>query len=265
MPVPISIRINAERLALAGWSRAILLQMAHPLVAAGVAEHSSFREGALAPAHRLRSTVRAMLAMTFGSPETQALAIEGIKAVHRRVHGQLPAAVGPYRAGTPYSAEDPALLLWVHATLVESVVITYELLVAAVPASERDAYCEESAWAAVALGAHEADVPKTWSALTRYMAAEYGSGRIVVGDQGRAIADAVLGPPLGRLIWPALWLNRTLTLGLLPADIRTQYGYGWTGSQARRFEQVIRVIRRSRSILPPVLALWPEARRLQPG
>ena len=262
LSAPIAVRINAERLALAGWCRAILLQMAHPLVASGVAAHSSFRGSAFGPAHRLRSTVRAMLALTFGTQDVRARAIEGIRSIHRHVQGRLPAAVGPFPAGTPYSAEDPALVLWVHATLVESVVLTHELLVQTLTGSEKDAYCADSAWAAVALGAREREVPKTWAALEAYMAGEYASGRIVVGDQGRAIAGAVLGPPLGRLIWPAVWLNRTLTLGLLPADIRWQYRYDWTERQARRFRQVAGVIRRSRSVLPPLLALWPEARRM---
>jgi uncharacterized protein (DUF2236 family) len=261
--VPISARINAERLALSGWCRAILLQVAHPLVAAGVAEHSSFRGSALAPVHRLRSTVRAMLAISFGTRAAQDRAVEGIRAIHRRVHGQLKQAVGPFPAGTPYSAEDPALLLWVHATLVESVVLTYERLVAGLSAVEKDAYCAETAWTAVALGAPDADVPRTWSALTGYMQAEYASGRITVGDEARVLADAVLGPPMGRLVWPALWINRTFTIGLLPPDIRRQYGYTWTAGRARRFEYAIGALRLSRAMLPRAVALWPEARRTQ--
>jgi uncharacterized protein (DUF2236 family) len=258
--VPISARINAERLALSGWCRAILLQVAHPLVAAGVAEHSSFRGSALAPVHRLRSTVRAMLAISFGTQDAQHRAIEGIRAIHRRVHGHLKQTVGSFPAGTPYSAEDPALLLWVHATLLESVVLAYEGLVAGLSAAEKDTYCAESAWTAVALGAREADVPRSWPALTGYMEAEYASGRIAVGGEARALANAVLGPPMGRLVWPALWINRTLTIGLLPPDIRRQYGYTWTAGRARRFEQAMGALRLSRTMMPRAVALWPEAR-----
>jgi uncharacterized protein (DUF2236 family) len=259
--VSITARINAERLALSGWCRAILLQVAHPLVAAGVAEHSSFRGGALAPVLRLRSTVRAMLAISFGAPDAQHRALEGIRTIHRRVHGRLGHGVGVYQAGTPYSAEDPALLLWVHATLLESVVLVHERLVSDLTAAEKDAYCAESAWTAVALGAFDPDVPRTWRALNRYMEVEYASGRIAVGEEARALADAVLGPPLGRLVWPALWLNRTLTIGWLPPVLRRQYGYRWTPGRARRFEYTLRALRLSRSITPRTVALWPEARR----
>jgi uncharacterized protein (DUF2236 family) len=263
--VSISARVNGERLALSGWCRAILLQVAQPLVAAGVAAHSPFRGSALAPVHRLRSTVRAMLAISFGTPEAQDRALEGIRTIHRRVHGHLGQPVGPYAAGTPYSAEDPALLLWVHATLLESVVLAVERLVVPLTPLEKDAYCAESAWTAVALGAQDADVPRTWSALTAYMRGEYASGRIAVGDEAKALADAVLGPPMGRLAWPALWVNRTLTIGLLPPDIRRQYGYRWTAGDARRLEHVIGALRLSRSVLPRAIALWPEARRAPPS
>src|SRR5688500_9884495 len=103
-PVTISHRINAERIVLPGWSRAILLQLAHPLVAAGVAEHSTFRGGPLTAAVRLHHTVRAMLALTFGDEATREAALEGIRAIHRRVHGRLPVAAGRFPEGTPYSA-----------------------------------------------------------------------------------------------------------------------------------------------------------------
>src|SRR5688572_32830582 len=112
---PISRQINAERLMLLGWSRAILLQLAHPLVAAGVADHSSFRDGGLAAAKRLHLTVKAMLALSFGDEHSRAAALDGIRTIHRRVHGHIAAQAGRFPAGTPYSAEDPDLVLWVHA------------------------------------------------------------------------------------------------------------------------------------------------------
>jgi uncharacterized protein (DUF2236 family) len=92
-------RINAERLVLLGWSRAILLQMAHPLVAAGVADHSHFRAGPITAARRLRDTIKAMLALSFGDAFEAGHAIAAIRAIphararpaardHRRVSGR---------------------------------------------------------------------------------------------------------------------------------------------------------------------------------
>src|SRR5688572_4623560 len=75
----IAHRVNAERVVLLGWGRAILMQLAHPLVAAGVYEHSSFRATPWAAASRLHATVRAMLALTFGTDAEREHALHGIR------------------------------------------------------------------------------------------------------------------------------------------------------------------------------------------
>ena len=257
----IAERINAERLVLLGWSRAILLQMAHPLIAAGVAEHSLFRASPLATVTRLHGTVRAMLALTFGDPIAHGHAIAGIRAIHARVNGELRETTGPFAAGTRYSAEDPALLLWVHATLIESVLLVYDQLVAPITEANRDEYCREAADVALALGARDADLPRTWAALERYLTTEYASGRIVVGPDARLIVQAVMFPPLPAISGPFAWLNRVITLGLLPEDIRQQYGFAWSERRARHLRRVSTLLRGTRRVLPRAIAWWPEARR----
>jgi uncharacterized protein (DUF2236 family) len=257
----ISRRINAERLVLAGWSRAILLQLAHPLVAAGVIDHSTFRSSPGAAVRRLRETVAAMLALTFGDDLERGHAVAAIRAIHTRVHGTLRDTVGTWRAGARYSAEDPALVLWVHATLIESIVLAYDTLIAPVSLPDRDAYCKEAADVAVALGANEAEVPHRWAGLEGYLAAMYESGAVVVGRDARTVADVILFPPMSFLSEPVAWVNRLLTLGTLPADIRDQYGYQWNATRARQFARVVRVIRAARAVSPGVLAEWRVARR----
>ena len=252
--------INAERLMLLGWGRAILLQLAHPLIAAGVSDHSTFRGGPLKAAARLHQTVRAMLSLSFGDAPTSAAAIEGIRAIHRRVHGTLPAPAGPYPAGTPYSAEDPELLLWVHATLLDSIPLVYHRVIRPLDQDERDRYCASAAWVAVALGAREAEVPRTWNALRAYMTETYASGRIAVSPQARELAAAVLAPPLAGPLAPLTWANRLATVGLLPDDIRRQYQLPWSVSQDRTCDQMLRFVRAVRGRTPRLLAWWPEAR-----
>ena len=253
-------RLNGERLVLFGWSRAILMQLAHPLVAAGVAEHSTFRQGHLTAAVRLHHTVRAMLALTFGSDADRERALEGIRTIHRRVNGHLAADVGRYAKGTRYSAEDPALVLWVHATLLDSVPLVYEQLVAPLSAAERDRYCEEAAPVAIALGADPAAIPRDQAAVSRYIDTMIASGAIVVGDDARALAAAVLRPPLETLTRPAAALNRLLTIGWLPAELRRQYGFAWTEVDERRKETTRRWMHRARGMTPAVIARWREAR-----
>jgi uncharacterized protein (DUF2236 family) len=247
---------------LLGWARAILLQLAHPLVAAGVADHSSFRDGGLAAARRLHLTVKAMLGLTFGGERGRAAALDGILAIHRRVHGHLPAAAGRFAAGTPYSAEDPDLVLWVHATLLDSIPLIYDRVVRPVTAAERDAYCAEAAGVAIDLGARETDVPRTFDGLRTYLDRMYASGSIAVSAQARELASAVLAPPFAPVVAPAAWINRLVTVGLLPDRIRTEYGFRWTAADERAFAGAIALVRAVRRITPGALALWPAAKQV---
>jgi len=258
--VPLSRRINAERLVLLAWSRAILLQLAHPLIATGVAEHSAFRDGPTAAARRLHHVVRAMLALTFGDPDKQRAAIAGIIRIHKSVHGELRETLGRFPAGTRYSAEDPDLVLWVHATLVESVVLAYDAIIAPLDMRARDRYCEESVWVPVALGAREVDVPRTWADMMRYVETVHASGTLFVGDTARELASAVLSPPFAFLGGPLTWANRLITRGLLPPDTRTAYRFAWSPTDERRLASVMRTLRALRRWSPRAIVLWPEAR-----
>ena len=256
----VAARVNAERVVLFGWSRAILLQLAHPLIAAGVADHSSFRAGPLTAASRLHHTVRAMLSLTFGDPAAREATLERIRGIHRRVRGHLSEAVGPFPAGTPYMADDPELLLWVHATLLDSIPLVYEQLAGPLTPVDRDAYCLEAADTAIALGARPAEVPRTWAALCAYKDAIYASGRIVVGPQAREVAAAVLAPRFSSLIAPVAAANRLLAVGWLPSAVREQYGFVWDAGSDRRLQTAVRAIRTIRGMTPGAIRLWPEAR-----
>src|SRR5688572_17926632 len=149
-PDSISWRINCETVVIAGWSRAILLQLAHPAVAAGVHGHSSFRGSLRASFHRLQSTVGAMLSLTFGDTEQMVTAAAGINAIHDRVRGRVPAlpdtpGTNGASASETYSAHDPELQRWVHATMLDSIPMTYERFVGPLTAADRDTYYFESA------------------------------------------------------------------------------------------------------------------------
>lgn len=256
-------QVNAERLVVLGWSRAILLQLAHPLLASGVYDHSTFRTTPIAAVGRLRQTIRAMLALTFGDEPARTAALARIAGIHRRVNGTLAAAAGPFPAGTRYSAEDPALVLWVHVTLLESVVSVYEMLVTPLTDAARDAYCEEAASVPIALGARSDDVPRSWKAARQLVEAMHASGQLVVTPRARELAHALVAPPLAFLVAPAASANRLISLGLLPADLRQQYELTWTGRDERALHRVVPLIRMARRRLPKVVSWWPEARALE--
>jgi uncharacterized protein (DUF2236 family) len=249
-------RLNGERLVILGWSRAILLQMAHPLIAAGVARHSTFRGGAREAAIRAHGTIKAMLALTFGEPAAHDATIARIRNIHTRVNGTLTADAGQFTAGTHYSAEDPALLLWVHATLLDSITRVYQLVVAPLSTDALDAFCRESAPTLLALGGDPAAAPRSWRALTDYMDTVLRSGTLHVTPEGRDIARAVLSPGISGVPLPGTSIHRLFTLGLLPAPLRDEYGFAWNERSERRLRRAVRVLRAARRITPDVLARW---------
>jgi len=231
---PVSRRINAERIVLLGWGRAILLQLAHPLIAAGVHDHSGFRSTTWAAVTRLYHTIHAMLALTFGADDERERALGGIRQIHKRVHGQLKSAAGRF-------------------------------LVGPLTASERDAYCAEAAPLAVALLARSHEVPRTWAEARAYLDRVYASGDLVVSEQAQELAHAVLSPSAAAWIAaPATWTNRIVTLGLLPPQIRGQYQVGWTRGNQRTFKVMIPTLRALRRVMPDAIALWPESRIANP-
>lgn len=259
-PLQVAFRINGERLAVLGWSRAILLQLAHPLVAAGVFEHSGFRASPMAAVGRLYHTTQAMLAITFGDEQRHRAAVDGIRRIHTRVNGTLPATVGPYPAGTPYSAEDPSLLLWVHATLIESLVLAYEQLVGPLTPQERDQYSFISAPLAIDLGAHDREVPRSWQELQAYLQRMEDSRAIVVGAQARQLADALLRTSIPSVVAPMRWVTGLITTAMLPPRIRQEYGLSWNEKRQRQFERVAALTRGTRRVTPRALALFADAR-----
>ena len=256
----IARRVNGETVVVLGWGRAILMQLAHPLVAAGVGAHSGFDAGALAYLRRMRRTISAMLSLTFGSESEIRGAADRINAVHRHVRGRLDRGVGPYAAGTPYDATDPALLAWVHATLVDSQLRTYALFVGPLTAADEDCYCAEAAQVGPHLGAPPGVLPTTRDGLDRYLREMQQADRLAVGDQARRLAAALLALPGGRWVTPARWLGRLTTIGLLPATLREGYGFAWGDRDVRQLRAAAAALRAARRIAPRVLREWPAAR-----
>jgi uncharacterized protein (DUF2236 family) len=254
-------RLHREVVLLAGWGRAILLQLAHPLVAQGVADHSTFADTRRGRATRLRRTLGAMLALTFGAPEESAAAVRAINHIHDRVHGRLAATAGSIPAGARYSAHDPALLAWVHATLVDTFLVTYERFVAPLTQEERDRYCVEAAAAAPGLGIPDDMVPATADALADYMERMLAGGDIVVTDTARRLAADVLSLGLPAVVQPLIAPARLPVVGMLPASIRAAYGFTWTRRHEHALDLIAGASRRVLPALPPVLRYWPAARR----
>jgi uncharacterized protein (DUF2236 family) len=244
---------------LLGWTRAVLLQFAHPLIAAGVAEHSGFARRRRGRVRRLRHTVDAMLALCFGTDEAMHRAARGINAVHDRVNGALPAASGPFPAGRRYSAHDPDLLRWVHATLLDSLPLTYERFVGPLTAAEKDAYCAEASGIEPLLGIPPGYLPRSTAELRAYLDGMYAGGEIAVGDTARALAGDLLAPP-ARPLAPLNALAHLPAIGLLPPAMREAYGFPWGPGREALLGGTAGAVRALLGVTPPALRHWPAAR-----
>jgi hypothetical protein len=113
--------------------------------------------------------------------------------IHDRVNGQLSTATGIFAAGTPYSARDGRLIVWVHATLGESLILTYEELIGPMTAQEKDDYAADSAWLARELGGPGDIEPTNAAGVAAFMQEMRALGEICVGDDARRMAAALPG------------------------------------------------------------------------
>ena len=210
-PVSEAWRLNREATLLLGAGpRALLLQIAHPLVAAGVDEHSDFRSD---PWARLLGTVRSYLRIVYGTTPAARAEIRRLNGMHRQIRG------------TTYSARDPELSLWVHATLVDSTIVAYDAWLEPLSWARRAAFYAETRPVARAFGVPEALLPPDLGAFERYIERMLApDGPVQVSDTARELGRAVLRPPLAPL---ATWLPGGSTirplLGLIPPD-----AYAWT-------------------------------------
>jgi len=251
-------QINREVIVVAGWGRAILMQLAHPAVAAGVHQHSSFRGSLRASVRRLHSTVGAMLSLTFGDTEQMIAAAAGINTIHDRVQGQ-------HGANQTYSAHDHDLQRWVHATLLESIPLVYERLVGPLTTRERDQYCAESRIMEPLLGMPAGSLPSNADQLDTYMREMFAGDRLMVTDTSRALARALLYPPNWHVAWPAFRAMQLLTIGSLPPSIRDAYEFEWTPRDERALLRWTAILRGSLRLMPSAAREWKMARLVKIG
>lgn len=257
-PDSITRRVNREAVLLLGGGRALLLQIAHPLVAAGVAAHSRFEQE---PLQRLWRTLERTLTIVFGSGAQAVDAVRRVEGAHQRVRGTLSAACGPFPAGTAYDANDPALLLWVHATLVDSAMVAYQRFVGPLPAGERRRFYDESRVTARLFGIPSRLIPPNEAAFRAYVREMLRGETLTVCRDARAIAASLLSPPLPPGLRQLAGATRLLTVGLLPPVIRRRYGLPWGPLRERALDAAAATLRISLPLLPAPWREFPQARR----
>ena len=258
--VPQAWIVHREIALLLGWPRAILMQFAHPLVAQGVAEHSRFATDTFGRWRRLSRTLGAMLTLTFGSEREAAAVVARINGIHDRVSGPVPDGAARIGNGAAYSARDPELLLWVHATCVQSFMLVYETFVRRLTPAERDRYCEESAEGALVFGIPPSWLPRSAAALDTYVRSMLEHGPIEVGDTARRLAADVIAPRSPLMLRPAYAALSWMTAGLLPPALSEAYGFRWNARRARWLRATASTARGIVPRLPERIRCWPSAR-----
>ncbi len=250
-------RINREAVLLGAGPTALLLQLAHPLVAEGVAAHSDFEAD---PAGRLRRTLRTTLALVFGDGPAAEAAVRRLNGVHATVRGE--SADPDARAvAARYRALDPALLLWVQATLIWTSVLAYERWVEPLTPEDREAFWGEARLVGAHLGIPLDRSPADWPAFEAYMARMLGPmGPIRVTAAGRRLGRLVVRSPVPFLPGPAAALMTLPAVALLPARIRAGYGLPWGPRRARLARGLDLAVRLWVRLMPRTWRAMPQAR-----
>jgi uncharacterized protein (DUF2236 family) len=251
-PDSLTWRVNREGALLLGGGRALLLQVAHPLVAAGVTQHSNYRED---PFGRLYRTLDTVTTIVFGSTAEAEEAAARLHRVHTRVKGEAD-------DGAPYVATDPELVMWVHATLVDTSLLVYENYIGPLSLDEKARYYEEQKLLGEQYGVPRDQQPATYADFTRYVDEIVGGGTLQVTDSLRDVAAATMRPklPVPFLGRPVVEYFNLVTTALLPAWLRDELGMAWGPGRERLHAAQRNLIRRLIPVFPSLLREFPPAR-----
>ena len=241
-PGSASWQVNRETTVLFGGARALLMQAAHPLVLAGARQTGFYERN---PWKRLDRTLRLTYTITFGTRADAIEAIERINRVHDGVHGV------DEVTGRPYDAKDPALLLWVHACLVDSQLLFERLTVGRLDDAGRERFHREQALGAELLGVPSDLIPPTVADLRRYVQDMVSGGDLTVTDDARRVADLIRHPPRDVPWQPVLRQVARWAFATLPEPLRSGYGVRWNALEEFRLRGSLRTLKLLRPLLPP--------------
>src|ERR1700682_2959941 len=272
-PESVTWRVMREPLLILGAGRALLMQASHPLVAQGAIDHSAY---ATDPFGRLERTIEWVTLVCFGTTAEAREISQRVLRVHRRIAGELPEDnATPYVApGRAYSAANPALLRWVHASFVDAMLSSHDALVGGLSEKERDRFVLE--WDAVAalMGVPARLLWPDARSMRADVQRPGAGGPAIPGEGSRQVATTVLHPPVrSPVMRPGFELLAFISTGLLPAEVRRGYGFSWTPAHTAAHRACLLSVRSLRHVLPrrfrisPISALararargrWPAA------
>jgi uncharacterized protein (DUF2236 family) len=244
-PRSITWQVDREAAIFLGAGRALLLQLAHPWVAAAIEQHSDTFANPIGRFHRTFSTV---FTMVFGSLDQSLDAARRLHRRHAEICGTLPSPMGPFPAGSTYCANEVSALRWVHATLWDTALMTYALVLGALARDQQERYYAESRRFAALLGIPGQRLPPDWTAFSAYIAAIIESGTLTVTEAARAMAHRLLA---GADTWlPVPSGYKALTAALLPPRIRDAFALPYGQAEQNAAQQFVARTRRIYPFLP---------------
>jgi uncharacterized protein (DUF2236 family) len=232
-------RIDREAVVFLGAGRALLLQLAHPWVAAAIAEHSRSLSDPIGRFHR---TFNIVFTMVFGTTTRALAAARRLHRRHATISGTLPESAGAFVAGSSYRANDLAALRWVHATLTETAVLAYQLVNPLLSIADRERYYAEARLFAGLFGIPQSALPHSWDEFTDYVDTVFASDTLTVtGVAHRIVGELFAGVPA--------WY-RALTANLLPPRLRGEFGLTFGPVEHRSVERTLAVLQLTYPWLP---------------
>jgi uncharacterized protein (DUF2236 family) len=243
-----------EPLLIMGAARALLMQSAHPLIAQGALDHSDFASD---PIGRFQRTAGWVTTVVFGTSDEAQAATRSVNQLHRRVSGELPKehAVSAWAPGSAYRAQDQDLLLWVHASLIDSMLVTHRSVIGNLRPEVGDRYVRE--WDVIArlMGLPEGSTWESEAGMRNWIKRQIRQGIALPGEGSRGVARVILGPGI---TGPALAkVTNLVTAGMLPPRLRKEFGIGWNPAQGLAFRTLALSLRSTRPIMPRALRVSP--------
>jgi uncharacterized protein (DUF2236 family) len=231
---------------------ALLLQVTHPSVGAGVSEHSDFKAD---PWGRLLRTLDYTSSVIYGGPDLAWDVGRRVREMHKSIKGVRP-------DGERYHALDPHPYAWVHATLADAIVRAHNLFCRpALTPAETDRFWAEWRRMGRLIGVRDGDLPETWPELLAYFD-EMVDEELQDTEAAQDVLVSLLepkAPPLPGLrrdwvwrvvSWPSTRAGSLATLGMLPPVLRRRLRVEWTAGHQRRFDRMAAVTRRARPLMP---------------
>ena len=245
--------ISKEAILFLGGGRAALLQTAHPFVAHGVDQHSATKTD---PLGRFQRTFDNVFAMVFGDLEMAMKSARRVHTIHRRIVGEIREDVGQFRLGSPYQANDEQALFWVHATLIDTAVLMYELCIRELSYAEKDQYYQETRRFARLFGIEDAYIPPDWAAFEAYNRKMWQSDVLAVGEPARQLRRYLFTSPKPSHRPLFRWVE-VMTAGIMPDRLRDEYDLPWRAADQRLFQASLLVLQQVYPRLPPRLRYLP--------